>query len=353
MEAMKSGLSEEQSLLMRTIRDFARTEVAPRAAEMDEHPEKNDILQIFARMADFGMHAAMAPEEQGGQGMNLHSFLLSLVELARESAAVAALGLSHNLALKTLALCGSELPASLTGHVEILCLGLPARLDKGGSGGVVSGGCDFSPGLLLASRAVLVSPEGEVVSVALGDNGVTVAYEHTHGLRAARPGALALDEAGILQQGRLEDEAHDYLKAALCLGSVAMATGIAAKGAEVSRAYARERYQGGSIIYEHQQMRLMLGGMRAVEEVGLALLQWACGEGGDRPSLSVALAAKALVCEKARDAASDAVQLHGGYGYMRDHGMERLMRDASYCCAWPLSGREALLQLEEGDGIRR
>ncbi len=160
---------------------------------MDEHPENNDILKIIAETAEFGMLAAVLPEERGGQGLDLYSFLLALQEIARESAAVAAVGLSHNLACKALELAELELPESGPGRTDLYCLGLPARLEVGGAGSVVSGGCDFLPGLPLASRAVLAGAEGEVVSVALEGKGVTVACEFTHGLRAARPGALELD----------------------------------------------------------------------------------------------------------------------------------------------------------------
>ncbi len=325
--------------------EFSRAEICPRASEMDDYPEKNHILEVIAQTAEFGMLAAMLPEERGGQGLDLHSFLLALTGIARESAAVAALCLNHNLACKALELAGLELPGSYL--TDLYSLGLPAHLENGSTNGTVSGICDFVPGLLLTKRVVLVSPDGEVATVALDGNGVTVACEYNHGLRAARPGALELEKAEALQSGKLAGEYFDYILAVLCLGTAAIATGIASKGAEVSRAYSHERYQGGSIIHEHQQLRLMLGGMRAVEETGLTLLRGACSEDGDRPSLSTALAVKALVCERAREAASNAVQLHGGYGYMRDYGMERLLRDASYCCIWPFSSHEALLHLEK------
>ncbi len=348
MEGWKGELSGEQALLVRMTGEFSRAEIAPRAAEMDEHPEKNDIMKIISQTAELGMLAALLPQERGGQELGLLSFLLALAEMARESAAVAAVVLSHNLARKALDLAGMEPPSSGNVNDGLCCLGMLSRLEAAGEGGAVSGGCDFIPGLMLARRAVLAEADGELVSVALEGGGAAAVREFDHGLRAARPGALELDAAAVEQRGRLEEAAADYLLAALCLGVTAISAGIASKGAEASWAYARERYQGGALIVEHQQLRVMMGGMRAVEEAGMALLRGACGEGGDGPSLPAALAARALVGEAATGAASDAVQLHGGYGYMRDYGLERLMRDASSCRAWPFSGQEALLRMPQG-----
>lgn len=344
MTRMGHDPGSEQAMLARTVADFARAEITPRAQEMDEHPENNDIMKIIEEAGEFGMLAALLPPGQGGEGMDLHTFLLATVEMARESAAVAALLLSHNLALKALELAELERPEG-AGLPELACLGMPAHLNLGGAGSVVSGTCDFSPGLPLAREAVLVGEDGAAILVRLDGEGIEIGEEFSHGLRAARPASLALSQAPVVRQGSLGTVASDYLLASLCLGVTAVSAGIIAKGYEVARAYTKERYQGGDIIERHQQVRLMLAEMQAGMEMACSTLAGACGSGGDYPSLPAALAAKAVLCERAFAAASDAVQLHGGYGYMRDYGMERLMRDAAYCRIWPFSGQEALLLL--------
>jgi alkylation response protein AidB-like acyl-CoA dehydrogenase len=348
MTGMGHDPGSEQAMLVRTVADFARAEITPRAQEMDEHPEFNDIMKIIEEAGEFGMLAALLPPGQGGEGMDLHTFLLAMVEMARESAAVAALLLSHNLALKALELAELKRPEGAAAP-GLACLGMPAHLHLGGAGSVVSGTCDFVPGLPLAREVVLVGEEREVVSVRLDGEGSEMREEFSHGLHAARPGTLALSQAPVVWHGTLGAASFGYLLASLCLGVTAVSAGIIAKGYEVARAYAKERYQGGDIIERHQQVRLMLAEMKAGMETACSTLAGACGRGGDYPSLPSALAAKAVLCERAFAAASDAVQLHGGYGYMRDYGMERLMRDAAYLRIWPFSGQEALLLLLDQD----
>ncbi len=133
----------------------------------------------------------------------------------------------------------------------------------------------------------------------------------------------------------------ESLERMLHLGFAAISTGIARKAFTTAYAYASERYQGGDIIVRHQALRLMLAEMVAGIEMSRALIKAACEVEG----LGAALACRIEATDRALRSATDGVQVHGGYGYMEDYGMERLMRDASWCQIYPRPNQESLLRL--------
>jgi len=173
--------------------------------------------------------------------------------------------------------------------------------------------------------------------------GVEVTPEpYQMGLRAARAGSIRLDGAepsNVISGGDMTGA----VERVLYLGLAAIATGISRNALRKAYAYARERYQAGKMIIEHQQMRIFLAEMLAAVEQGRALVKKACEDGGMVPAAVAWLKTTAQACQSA----TDGVQVHGGYGYMRDYGMERLMRDAKYCQMYPATSQEALLRLLE------
>ena len=138
-------------------------------------------------------------------------------------------------------------------------------------------------------------------------------------------------------------EKLEWMEALLELGAAAACAGIICASLSASAEYAEQRYQGGDLIGRHQQVRLMLGEMMASREAAFVLLEGAAGNEDRELPLAGARAVRLLLAERALRCACDAVQLHGGYGYMREQGMERLMRDASCLQAWPVPSRQALL----------
>ncbi len=341
MQVPERYLDGTRAALLRSVEEFARRELAPLAPGADERPEENDILKIMPGAFELGLLDALLPAERGGQGMDAFTFLLALAELSSASAAAAALLLSHNLSLQALELSGMGPEVEEGSMPPLHCLAFAARWREGERG--LEGGCDFAPGLPLAGRIAAVSERGEVALFAGTDPGVREGYRFEHGLRAARPAALLLESARPELEGSMTREGLEGMEALLEMGAAAMCAGIVCASLSASAAYAGQRYQGGDLIERHQQVRLMLGEMEVSREAAFALLAGAAGWEGREPGLRTARAARLLLSEMALRSATDAVQLHGGYGYMREQGMERLMRDASLLRAWPLPPMRALL----------
>ncbi len=151
--------------------------------------------------------------------------------------------------------------------------------------------------------------------------------------RISVPGGVACSTASIKPSAARS--------ASLDLGFAAVATGIARKSLQATHAYASERYQGGAVIINHQQMRLFLADMASGIEMARAMLRAACLNG----NLAQAISCRMEATDRALRSATDGLQIHGGYGYTEDYGMERLVRDATYCQIYPRTNEESRLKL--------
>jgi alkylation response protein AidB-like acyl-CoA dehydrogenase len=162
------------------------------------------------------------------------------------------------------------------------------------------------------------------------------------GLRGAPAAVLSFDHATAIPLGGVDAAAR--AGALVHAGVAGIARGIARRAHEMAFAYAEERYQGGGPIIIHGAVRDMLARM-AERELGVGRAP----EPATAVDPAVALAQKAACTDAAVATTTDAVQVFGGMGYMRETGVEKLMRDARYCQLFPASNwatREALLQLQ-------
>jgi len=340
MNAPSRFLEGVRGPLLRSVDEFVRREVVPLALEADEHPEGAHLLRILPGAGELGLLDALRSPERGGQGMDTLSFLLALVEVAAGSAAAAVLLLVHDLALLALEEAGLEEGAEGEA-IPLHCLAVPAVFTGGVEGLRIR--CDFVPGLPLAEKLVALGEDGRVALFDLPAQGMERGYLFDHGLRASRPAELQAGPARPSGEGRITREELERVEALLELGVAAVCAGIVCASLAASADYAGQRYQGGDLIGRHQQVRLMLGEMEASREAAFVLLEGAAGDEARVLPLTAARAVRPLLAERALRCACDAVQLHGGYGYMREQGMERLMRDASCLQAWPVPSRQALL----------
>lgn len=341
-------LDEESRMLRRTVAEFREQVLADRARDLDEEASSGVVEDAFKRAASLGLAAALVSEEAGGQGMDTSTFCLALEEVAQGSAGLAAVLLSHNMALRVLEKVGTPqyLERLLSGDSRVAA-GWPLYVED------AQVRAPFVPGGGGASLLVMASPEGEMFAVAPGDGVSVEEIECPMGWRASRPASVGLDRSISSRVGSLTDAGLRELECGMLAGLSAIALGISRHTFEKARAYATERWQACDYIINHQQMRLMLGGMLAGIETGEAAL-WQLGLLGDggQVALRAYRALKILTCGNAMQAALDGVQMHGGYGYMRDYGMELLMRDAKTCQVYPRSPQEETLSLLELDPDR-
>ena len=336
---------QEYRILRETASSYAAKELAPRAEQLDLEPAAWRIKEALGKAEDMGMLAALIPEDYGGGGLDDYAFCVALEEIAVEEAGAAAAMLAHNAALLPAAL--GEFEGLITGtgpDTYPVCLAFPG--DVSISSGKVAGEVPYALNAQECPMITLIPSDGggtQAVTVRGDADGVEIAAEaYTMGLRAARAGSIRFDGAepsNVISGGNM----LEAVERTLFLGLAAIATGISRNSLRKAYAYARERYQAGKMIIEHQQMRIFLAEMLAAVEQGRALVKKACEDGGIAP----AMVAWLRCTERACQSAMDGVQIHGGYGYMRDYGMERLMRDAKYCQMYPMTGQEVLLRLLE------
>lgn len=336
---------QEYRILRETASDYAARELAPQAEQLDLDPASWRVKEALSKAGDLGMLAALIPERYGGGGLDEYAFCVALEEIAVEEAGVAAALLGHNAALLPSVL--GEFEGLITGvgpDAFPVCLAFPGETDL--SGGKVSGRIPFAFNAQECSLITVLPGGGggtQAVTVRGDASGVAVTPEpYQMGLRVTRAGSLRFDGAepsNVISGGDMAEA----VERVLFLGLAAIATGITRKSLQKAYAYARERYQAGKMIIEHQQMRIFLAEMLAAAEQGRALVKKACEDEGLAPAMVAWLRATERACQ----AATDGVQIHGGYGYMRDYGMERLMRDAKYCQMYPATTQEVLLRLLE------
>ncbi|HUF75446.1 MAG TPA: acyl-CoA dehydrogenase family protein [Longimicrobiales bacterium] len=364
----------EQLEIQALAREFAESELRPRAAGWDARRALDD--RVFAELAELGFLGMLVPEEHGGLGFDFATYLLVLEELARGDASVALTVAVQNGPVGTLlSRHGSDeqkarwLPALASGEaIGAFALSEPGagsdaasletRARPDGDGWCLTGDKRWvTNGARAGLVIVFARVEGEVPGedgdarvgaflVAPGADGYRVGKrEQTLGLRASETVSVALDDVRVGPDGLVGDAAQGlhYALEALDVGRVgcaAQAVGIGRAAMEHAAAYAleREQFDGpiarfGAIQEKLARMAERLAAARALAfEAAAALDAAADGSGHPRTGLGgvTARAALAKVCasEAATWVADEAIQIFGGYGYMRHYPVERLLRDA-------------------------
>ena len=354
--------TEEQRLLHQTVREFARDEVRPHAAAWDR--EGRFPSEIVPRLAALGLLGMTIPTEHGGAGLDMMAVATAIEALAWGDAGLALAVASHN------SLCA--------GH--IVAFGDEAQrrrfLPRLGSGEALGAWCLTEPGAGSDAAAIKTRAErrgdrwvlnGSKVFVTQGSVGGVYVVMAVSGPGTGRAGISAfVVERGTpgLEIGRKEDKlgvrssdtaevrftdcdvpdanrlgpAGDGHRQAMRvlergrIGIAAMAVGIGRAALDASLAYARQRVAYGRPIADLQIIQFMLADM-ATELDAAWLLTERAAEHADRgePFRREASMAKLYASEAAARAATKAVQIHGGYGFIKDYPVERFYRDIKLC----------------------
>jgi alkylation response protein AidB-like acyl-CoA dehydrogenase len=357
-----AGLSETQRQIVELAREFARTRIEPYAAEWDRTRHfPRDVLDELGRLGFFGM---VTPEEDDGMGLDAVTYLLALEELAAADASIAVSVAIHN-AIPTTMLVRHGSPAQKERWLKPMARGellagfalseaesgsdaasLSARAVRDGDAWVLSGAKAWATNGATADL-MMIMVRTDRPGARRGAKGISTFIVPTDaagyrpgkpedklGLRASNTVAIALEDVRLPADHLLGEEGQGFVYAMEGLdvgrlGIAIQAVGIARRALEHALAYCAERKQFGRPLREFEAVQFKLADMATRVEAARALAHAAAAsrDRGDRITTQASMA-KLFASETAMWVTTQAVQLFGGYGYMRDFPVEKLFRDA-------------------------
>ena len=356
---MTFELTEEQRMIQETARNFATKEVLPKAAELDETGRFPD--ELVRQMAELGFMGVAVPEEYGGAGMDNVCYAIAMEEISRACASTGVImSVNNSLACDPILKFGSEdlkrkYLVPMAAGQTLGCFGLTepgAGSDAGsqkttavrdGDSYVVNGTKNFITNAPQADTCILFtmtdrSKAHKGITAFVIDmkwKGVSLGkLEKKMGIKASATSSIILEDVRVPAGNRLGNEGDGFKVAMNTLdggriGIAAQAVGIARAAMEDALAYAKERKQFGQAISEFQAIQWMLADM-ATEIDAARLLTWQAAWMKDRKMRHSreSSMAKLYASEAAMRAAVKGIQIHGGYGYVKEYPAERHFRDA-------------------------
>lgn len=356
---MNFTLSEEQEMLRKMVRDFAKNEVEPTAAERDE--EERFDREIFDKMAELGLTGIPWPEEYGGIGSDFVSYVIAVEELSRVCASTGVTLSAHiSLASWPIFKFGTEEQKKkyLTQLASGEKLGAYALSEPGAGSDVSSmrtqAKLEGDHYVLNGSKVWITN--GGVADIYVvfaktnpeeGNRGIsafivekdtpgfsTGKKEKKLGIRSSPTTELIFEDCKIPKENLLGEEGKGFKVAMMTLdggrnGIAAQAVGIAQGALDEAVGYAKEREQFGKPIASLQGISFKLADMATeIEASRLLTYQAAYLESEGMPYAKASAMAKLFAGDTAMKVTTEAVQVHGGYGYTKDYPVERYMRDA-------------------------
>jgi butyryl-CoA dehydrogenase len=354
--------TEEQQSIRDTARSFAREQLAPQAAHWDrEHLFPTDVL---AQMGQLGFLGMGVPPEWDGAGTDHVSYAMAVMEIAGGCGAVSTIMSVHNGVgcMPILSFGTSEQkdrflkPMARGEQIGCFCLTEPeagsdaasirTRARRDGDSYVISGTKQF----ITSGRNGHIAIVFAVTDPSAGKKGISAFIvptdtpgfvvartEEKMGQHASDTCQLTFEDMHVSLSQRLGEEGEG-LRIALAnleggrIGIAAQSVGMARSAYEYAVSYAKERRQFGKAIIEHQAVAFRLADMATrIEAAEQLVLHAACLRDTQRPCLKEASMAKLFASEMAEQVCSQAIQIHGGYGYLADFPVERIYRDVRVC----------------------
>jgi alkylation response protein AidB-like acyl-CoA dehydrogenase len=350
-------MSAQAEEIRAAVRRFAREQLAPHAASWDR--DKTFPREALQGLAAMGLSGVAIAEEWGGAGLDYTSLAVACEEIAAGDCASCTIVMVNNLVANIIAGYGSE--QQKHGYLKSLCSGkalgafaltepqvgsdaaaITTRAERRGEHYVINGVKQFITSGKTADVAVVFA----VTDSNAGKKGIsaflvptkTPGYivariEEKTGQRASDTAQIVLENCKVPADHLLGQEGGGYRIALTNLESgrinvAAQATGVARTALEAALAYARERKSMGKVLSEHQAVNFRLADMATQVEAARQLyLHAARLRDARQPCIKEASMAKLFASEMAEKVCSDAMQIHGGYGYVADFPVERLWRD--------------------------
>jgi alkylation response protein AidB-like acyl-CoA dehydrogenase len=355
---MDFRFSEEQELLRRTVREFAETEIRPHVMEWDE--AQQFPMDLVPRLARLGLTGIQLPEEYGGAGLSAVDYCICIEELARVDPAVALSVAAHNgLCSSHIAMFGSDaqkrqyLPRLTAGEV----LGAWGLTESGagsdaaamrttavkqGACWIINGSKSFIThgriGGIVVAMAVTDRSRGHrgisAFVIEQGSPGMSAGKkENKLGMRASDTSELIFQDCRVPASQLLGEEGQGFINTLQVLdagriGIAALAVGLAQGAYEAARSYAKERRQFGQPLSAFQAIQWKLAdNATRIEAARLLTYRAAYLKDSGRRTTRESSMAKLYSSEIAVKAADDCVQIHGGYGFVKDYPAEKYFRD--------------------------
>lgn len=358
---MNLRFTEEQMMLQKMVREFAKSEIEPFVEKMEKGIFPRDLLN---KMAALGLMGIPVPEKYGGAGMDYTAYTIAIHEISKASATLSVI-LSVHTSVGTFPILafGNEkqkenyVKKLATGqYLGAFCVTEPSSgsdaasmktraVKKGdyyqlnGSKMFITNGGEADTYIVFARTKEGTGSEGISAFIVERDTpGFVIGKdEHKMGLNGSRTVSLMFEDARVSADNLLGQEGEGF-KIAMAnldggrIGIAAQALGIAEAALEKSILYAKERQQFGKPISTQQGIAFKLADMAtSVEAAKLLVYQAAWLKQNNLPCAKQAAMAKLLASKTAMEVSTEAIQVYGGYGYTKDYPVERYFRDAKVC----------------------
>jgi len=359
---MDFELNEEQEQIRQSIREFAEAELAPHKSEWDE--AQHFPVELRPKFAELGIMGVLIPEEYGGAGMGYVEYATIIEEIARVDPSIAlaiaahnSLGAGHiNIAANhaqkekyltplargdAFAAWGLTEPSSGS---DASSMRTTAVRRKGGW--VINGSKNFITNATFAETTVALAISDRTAGthgisafiVERGAKGFSIAKkENKLGMRASDTAAIVFDDCFVPDSNLIGEAGQGFIQAMKVLDGgrisiAALAVGIAQGAYEAALKYAKERHQFGRPISEFQAIQFKLADM-ATETEAARLMTLRAAEMKNRGKVTTkeSSMAKLYASEVAVRVSEQSVQIHGGYGYIKDYPAEKYWRDSKLC----------------------
>jgi alkylation response protein AidB-like acyl-CoA dehydrogenase len=356
---MHFELSEEQIMIRQAARDFAQTELKPGVIERDEH-QKFPAEQV-KKLGELGFLGMMVSPKYGGSGMDAISYVLVMEELSKiDASASVVVSVNNSLVCYGLEAFGTEeqkqkylVPLATGEKIGAFCLSEPeagsdatsqstTAVDMGdhyllnGTKNWITNGSTASTYLVMAQTHPEKKSHGiNALIVEKGLEGFAIGpKENKLGIRGSDTHSLMFTDVKVPKENRIGEDGFGFRFAMTTLeggriGIAAQALGIASGAHELAVQYAKERKAFGKTLADLQAIQFKLADMATqIEAARLLCFRAAWLKDNRQPYGQASAMAKLFASQVAMDTTIEAVQIHGGYGFVKEYHVERLMRDA-------------------------
>lgn len=360
--SMEDVSDDNLKMIEQSAKDFAETYIRPNMMEWDE--SQHFPKDLMHKAGEFGFLGVLVPEEYGGIGLGYQEYISVIVEIAKVCGSIGLSVAAHNsLCTNHILMFGNEeqkqkyLPKLATGEwigawglteantgsdaMRMQCVG-----ERDGDYFVINGTKNWITHGKSGDAAVVLVRTGDLLDshgisafvIEHGTPGFTSGKkENKLGMRASETAELVFDNCRVHKSQMLGEEGHGFIQAMKILDGgrisiAALSIGIAKGAYEASLKYSQERQQFGKPISRFQAIAFKLADMATkIEASELLTRKAAMLKNANLPMTKISAMAKYFASETCVEVSTDAVQIHGGYGYTKDFPVEKFYRDSKLC----------------------